>query len=30
MAETRAGRGCGACYGAIQSLLNETLAETAT
>jgi len=30
MAETRAGRGCGACYGAVQSLLNETLAETAT
>lgn len=29
MAETRAGRGCGACYGAIQALLAETLSETA-
>lgn len=29
MSETRAGRGCGACHGAIHALLNETLAETA-
>ena len=29
MPETRAGRGCGACHGAIHALLNETLSEMA-
>ena len=29
MSETRAGRGCGACHGAIHALLNETLSEMA-
>jgi nitrite reductase (NADH) large subunit len=29
MSETRAGRGCGACHGAIQALLNETMSGVA-